>query len=493
MQLNKQIVVSLALSCTLAIALFPGCGPGYEEMPITTKSAEARKLFIKARNLYENLREDEAREVFSQALEKDLDFALCHFYLADLATTAVEFQTHLKLAASLAHHTSEGEELLIESYRALAENKPEKAIQLAEELVKKYPRDKRAHRYLGYLYRDRDEDKAIAAYKQAIALDENYAAAYNNLGYAYRRKGDYEKAIEYFQKYLELLPDEANPYDSIADLYTKMGRHEEAIAYYEKAVSINAAFSFSQSKIGENFVFLSEFDKARQAFEKALDLATTPAEKASTLQKIYISYIYQENLPAAIRETERALAFARKAGLPEWQAQVLLDRATIFVEMGETARALQELHACKDLLVESNLAPPTQDNFIKNALYCETLAETKRNNLKGAGRVAERLRKKIELGDDPLQLDLYYTLKGFLYHLNGQHEFALDAFKRIKKIEPFALFWQGACFTEMGESEKARQVYEKAANWNEYSIGYALIRPKARKALAAFGVSEKSN
>ncbi|MFQ5641368.1 MAG: tetratricopeptide repeat protein, partial [bacterium] len=178
------------------ISLIIGCSPRYEEMPITTSSADARKLFIEARDLYENLNEDEARELFYQAIEKDQNFALCHYYLANAAASALDYHTHLVMAVQLAPKVSEGERLLIESMLASAENNPVKARKKMEELVQLYPNDKRARRMLGYIFRGVDEDRAIQEYEMAIKLDKNYAPAYNNLGYAYQRKAEYDKAIE---------------------------------------------------------------------------------------------------------------------------------------------------------------------------------------------------------------------------------------------------------------------------------------------------------
>jgi Tfp pilus assembly protein PilF len=67
----------------LAFALWivlPAIVGAQEEMPITTKSDEARKIFLQARQLFDNIRFDEARELFSKAIEKDPDFTLAHLY-----------------------------------------------------------------------------------------------------------------------------------------------------------------------------------------------------------------------------------------------------------------------------------------------------------------------------------------------------------------------------------------------------------------------------
>ena len=87
---------------------------------------------------------------------------------------------------ALAPNASEGERLMIEAFQADEDNNQVKAIELCEQLVEKFPDDKRAYQFLGFWYSGQDEDdKAIAQYQKAIDLDENFATAYNDLGYAY--------------------------------------------------------------------------------------------------------------------------------------------------------------------------------------------------------------------------------------------------------------------------------------------------------------------
>lgn len=188
----KEFFRVLRTVWVLAFALLivlPTIASAQGEIPLTTKSDEARKIFLQARQLFDNVRFDEAREFFSKAVEKDPDFALAHLYRAFTNTSDMDFQSHLQKAVALAPKVSEGERLMIESTQADAENNPVKALQLLEQLAQKYPNDKYAHQNLAFAYSGRDEnDKAIAELERAVAIDKNFASAYNSLGYAYTGK-----------------------------------------------------------------------------------------------------------------------------------------------------------------------------------------------------------------------------------------------------------------------------------------------------------------
>jgi tetratricopeptide (TPR) repeat protein len=483
--MKRQIQFHLmgGLGLCFFIALFSGCSLPYEEMPVTTTSEDARQLFIEGRELYENLREDEARELFYQAIEKDQNFALCHYYLADAAASAVDYHTHLILAAQLSSKVSEGERLLIESMRALAENNPSLAREKLGELVQLYPNDKRAHRLLGYHYRGFDEDKAIAEYEMATRLDKNYAPAYNNLGYAYQRKGEYDKAIDAFKKYSELLPDEANPHDSIAELYKKMGHYEESIEHYKMALELKSTFAFSHRNIGENLIYLGNFEEARYMFEEVQKLDVTPNKKIDALQMIAHSYVYEEKYEEALAASDRALDFAAASNLPEWQATILLDKAMIYMQHNELDLASKCVEESGQVVSDANLSQATKENIMKDAIYSESEIAAQRKDFDNAFALAENLKIKIDASNDPQEIEKYHNLLGFIHAMQGYHTTAIRHFKKAKSKDPYSLYLWGKCEAIQGNQEEANQRFQEIMNLNESNIQYALVRPKVQKEL----------
>lgn len=493
--MKKLIRVSFVRVWSLGVlvAACLSCVSKTSEIPITTSSPEARKLFIQGRELYENLREDEARDLFYQAIEKDQDFALCHYYLADAAASAVDYHTHLVLAVQLSSKVSDGERLLIESLRAQAENNPVKAREKLEELVRLYPRDKRAHRLLGYLYRGVDEDKAIAEYKRAIEIDEKYAPAYNNLGYAYQRKGEYDKAIEAFKKYSELLPDEANPHDSIAELYKKMGRYEESIKHYRKALELKPTFAFSQRNIGENLIFMGNYEEARYMFEEVQKSDAPPQKKLDALQMLAHSYIYEGRYHDALDAFDRALAFATTPNLPEWQATLYLDKALLYIETGRLDEARKCVEQCESAVAEANFSQADKQNFMEEALVRKAQIAAKERDYDMAFTLAEELKSLIDAGNDPQEMEKYHNLLGFIYASEGYNATAIEHFKKANTKSPYALYLWAQCESRRGSPEKSHELMQQIMNLNESSIDYAFVRPRVAEELQSSTLTQKAN
>lgn len=99
----------------------------------------------------------------------------------------------------------------------------------------------RVHYVLGgnQYFKKGEYQKAIEEFEKAIALQPDFAPAYNRLGMAYAILKDFERAEENFQKVIELAPDVDQGYLNLGLLYELKGERERAISYLKKALSLN--------------------------------------------------------------------------------------------------------------------------------------------------------------------------------------------------------------------------------------------------------------
>jgi tetratricopeptide (TPR) repeat protein len=87
-------------------------------------------------------------------------------------------------------------------------------------------------------YQNKEYDKAIKAYTNAIALAPNYALVYRGRGLAYDEKGQYDRVIEDSNKTIALDPNHAGDYYNRGNAYEMLGNIEMAIADYRKACDL---------------------------------------------------------------------------------------------------------------------------------------------------------------------------------------------------------------------------------------------------------------
>ncbi len=468
-----------------------GCQTGVEgEIAITTKSGEARKLFLEGRQLFEDVREDEAREVFSKAIEADPDFALAHFYRSITNTSAKDRQEHLDKAVALAPNASEGERLMIEAFQADEDNNQVKAIELCEQLVEKFPDDKRARQFLGFWYSGQDEDdKAIAQYEKAIEIDENFATAYNELGYAYIQTENYYEAERAFQNYIDLIPGEANPHDSIADMYTRMGRHDEAIEHYMKAVELNPKFTLSQRNIGNNLVFMGNYEDGREAFRKAMAMEMTERAKVFDMNEIARSHLYEGNFEQAVAAYDESIKIAEEAGLTRRVAGIHAQKCYVHLESGHLAKAEASLAECKKTVMASDLRQSIKDNFTKGAMAQEALIAAKKGNFETALAKADEHLTKIQADNNPNEMEDHHDLLGLIHFEKGDHAQAIEHLNQADQESPYILYHLAVAESKAGDPARADELFSKVADMNqlpvfnqENGLGYAFVRSKAMDA-----------
>jgi tetratricopeptide (TPR) repeat protein len=81
----------------------------------------------------------------------------------------------------------------------------------------------------------KEYDKAISDYHEAISLDPNYAAAYNNRGNRYYDWKDYDKAISDYSEAIRLDPNYASAYNNRGLAFRERGDIARARADFDKA------------------------------------------------------------------------------------------------------------------------------------------------------------------------------------------------------------------------------------------------------------------
>jgi superkiller protein 3 len=101
------------------------------------------------------------------------------------------------------------------------------------------PSFEEAHYLLGEALRFQSRnDEAIAAYRKAIELDEDYQAAWHGLGWVLTDNMDLlEEGIEALMRAVALRPDDGWPMIKLANTHWKAGRLAEADEWYRKAIA----------------------------------------------------------------------------------------------------------------------------------------------------------------------------------------------------------------------------------------------------------------
>ena len=131
----------------------------------------------------------------------------------------------------------------------------EESIRIHQFIIEEYPYNELAWFNLGAAYQGlKLHEKAIDAYKFAVAINEKFDYAYRNMGDANIRLRKYKEAIENLEKVLELARPESVIYEAIGHCYDKLLNFPQARFNFKKASHLNPEDSQLHYKIATTYM-----------------------------------------------------------------------------------------------------------------------------------------------------------------------------------------------------------------------------------------------
>jgi tetratricopeptide (TPR) repeat protein len=473
-------MVTLVVVASFALSLL---GHAYaDKVPVSTKSEEARELYVEARDLFEKLRFTDARDLYLQALERDGDFALAHLGVANTSTTANEFFESIDRAAALVEGVSEGERLMILGTDAAARSNPARQGELYTQLVEVHPDDERARALLGnYFFGIQDYGRAIEQYEQGIAVNSDYAPIYNMLGYAYRFTENFEGAEKAFKKYVQLIPGEPNPYDSYAEFLMKRGRFEESIVNYEKALEINKNFVASYVGIALNQVLLGKGDEARETLARLASVGRNVAEKRQALQWIALSHVFEGNHDAAVKAAGELFELAKADNDGPTMSGDKIFMGNILLDSGNADEALARFNEGVEIIEKADVLEEVKKATRRNHLFFEARALLRKGDLKTAKSKAHAYMKRTRANKVPFEVRQAHELAAMVALEEEDYDFALGLLREASQQNPRVLYLTALAHQGNGDEEAARGFFQRAADFNGLNFNYAYVRDDAQR------------
>ncbi|MBI1931382.1 MAG: hypothetical protein HYS24_02455 [Ignavibacteriales bacterium] len=149
-------------------------------------------------------------------------------------------------------------------------------------------KDYRIYYQMSTVYKkQRSFDKAEDALKNCVAINPNFAIAYNAMGTNYYSWEKFDLAIQNFAKFKELSKDKKNQEQAakyIGLSYTKLGEialreknYEKAAEYLNNAVS-NYQYDAAYLKLADMYVETAKYDEALKAADNAINSRGTKSE-----------------------------------------------------------------------------------------------------------------------------------------------------------------------------------------------------------------------
>ncbi len=279
-------------------------------------------------------------------------------------------------------------------------------------------------------------EQALAAFNEAIRLDQDRADARFQMGLISRRLGDRDAARQQFERAKDLDQTLPGPYEEEAAMYVEDGKLDLAIREYEALNQVNAGYLPVYIRLGELYAQNQQTDQSRVAYEHAV---AVPAQSGR-------DHYYHAQALHALNRRDEALAEAQAAvaATPtDWEAQLLLGQ--LEQEAGHNTEALAAYRQVVTL----------------NKTNAEAAYQAGRL-LAAAGQTDEASKQWQEaLARDPNHPEAHYALAA-LYEQTGQRDKAIAEYTAAIKAKTRP----AEAYTHRG------QLYEFAYNWRQAESDY---------------------
>jgi tetratricopeptide (TPR) repeat protein len=455
-----------------------------QEMPITTTSKEAKKLFIEGREKVEALENVSASQLLEKAIALDPNFAMAYIYRSQSGGGFVVAKENREKAFALADKVSPGEKLWILAVKSNAESNRVDYIKYIEELLKMFPKDKRVLVAMAFIFaNNQDFTNAILYHSKALEIDKNYALAINSLGYIYMTQENWVEAEKMFKRQISILPNNPNPYDSYAQLLLRTSRYDDAIANFETAIEKSPAFLNAFSGMGLAYCHKGDFLKARECYQKQFEMAPNASFRIASLENKINSYLFEQNLPVALKGVEEIRAIAQKEKLTTAELMSYGIAGLISLELGNLEQAAMEFEMGRSFLINAELSPTNKEasSLLQTYQRCALLA--KLHEFEAVTNLMTNAKTLVDKRNNPAEQRTYILNLARHEFDKGNYEGVITLCQKTP-LEFYAWYLLARSFEMKGEHENAKKFYEKVVGWNGTGFNYATIRSVAKQKLS---------
>jgi tetratricopeptide (TPR) repeat protein len=454
-----------------------------DTIPVTTKSADARRDYEMGMMHYEDLLlVDEGLDFFRDAVKADPHFALGHAMLGFATFDPAEAHRHRTLSKQYIANASPDERLQIRWLNGTKDGQIVPAIAAMNDLLAKYPNDKQfANTVAAWLCSNEQAyDRGAEILERLLAKDPDYAPSMNNIAYCYALGGRAQLSPPWMEKYIAAMPDQPNPQDSYGEISRMMGNFPAALEHYHAALKISPTFTASQLGIATTYALMDEEPRARKEYLKAID-ATKDAATVMNYRLLWAMTYFRENQIEQGRKAYSDLAAsAHKQDLAVQEAEA---HRAMAIFNPDPKGALRDLDAARAVLAEKHvLSSGDHDAELASILQTRAFLAVLAGEPAVAKAALPPATAMARTSRSNLIQQSYHSVNGANLLLEGMYADAVSELQYDPR-NPLSLQLLAVAETKAGQAAAGRDALVRLAGINDERIETAYAAPKARATL----------
>ncbi|NVO05447.1 MAG: tetratricopeptide repeat protein [Rhodoferax sp.] len=166
-------------------------------------------------------------------------------------------------------------------------------------------------------------EEAAQSFRQALALDTQFAEAHANLGYVLDQMGQHAEAEGHYRRALKMTPDNAPLHLNLGALLALQKRHAEAEASYGAALALEPDSSAVWSNLGVLNLNLKNDERAEACLRKAMALDPANTRARFNLAYLRLRHGHFEEGWALFEARDWYRAMEQQLAFPRWRGEAL--------------------------------------------------------------------------------------------------------------------------------------------------------------------------
>jgi len=446
-------------------------------MPVTTSSAEARSLYEKGMQDYENLYLERCNDDWRAAVKADPNLAVAWAWIAFNSSNPQEVSAAREKAKAIAPKLTPGERLMIDWIVKVQEGDFIGGISAMNDMLEMFPKDKHLLYLAGnWLMGENGTDQAQRLFEKALAIDKNFPAALNDLAYVDARNRQFDKAFAAMDRYVALLPKEPNPQDSYGELSRMAGNFEGSLKHYRAALDIDPDFVTSQVGLGDTYALVGNQEQARIEYDKAIRYAHNEADRLSYSMQKAMTWVRDGRFAEADKSFEEIAetAHAKDQDLQEAQAyQHMAEYQT------DDNAALKYLQQAEGSLGHRTISQGDKDEELSRILRIRSVRAAHAGNQPLADQSLKQLEALAADGRNRVVQSSYNGAAGTL--LMDQKKFD-EAITYLEEDQdnPFTMELLVQAYYQTNQPDKLAEAEARLRGTNVPTMEQAIVVPAAR-------------
>ena len=447
-------------------------------VPVTTSSAEARALYQKGMQDYENLYLERCNDDWRGAVKADPNLAVAWAWIAFNSSDPKEVSVAREKAKALAPKLTPGEQLMIAWIVKVQEGDFIGGISAMNDLIEMYPKDKHLLYLAGnWLMLEDGDEQSQRIMEKALALDKKFPAALNDLAYLYARNRQFAKAFAAMDSYVALLPNEPNPQDSYGELLRMAGNFEGSLQHYRAALKIDPDFVTSQVGLGDTYALMGNQEQARIEYDKAIRFAHNEADRLTYSMQKAMTWVRDGKFADADKSF---LEIAETAHAKEQDLQEAQAYGHMAEYQSDDNAALKYLQSAEDALGHrSTISQSDKSDELSRILRNRTVRAAHAGDAALADKSLKQLEAMASGSRNRVIQGSYNGAAGTLLMDQKKFEEAITYLEEDKN-NPFTLELLVQAYYQTNQSEKLAEAESMLRGTNVPTMEQALVVPAAR-------------